>query len=70
MLIKVSNVRKIIHNRHMSVKPEALEILSRQIEYMVKIACARATEDRRKRIDTQDFIIQAVIDIKNKWGIS
>lgn len=69
MLIKASDVRKIVHDQKMSIRPQAIETLSRQVEYLVKIACARAHEDHRKRIDTQDFIIQTIIDMKNRRGI-
>jgi len=69
MLIKITDVKKIIHACNLAVKPEALETLSRQVEYLVRIACSRAKEDHRKRIDGQDFIVQAIIDIKTKRGI-
>lgn len=69
MFLKVSEVRKRFHANGVSVKPEAIETLNRQIGYLVDIACSRCKEDRRKRADSKDVIIQAVIDIKNKRGI-
>jgi hypothetical protein len=65
----VSEIKKIIHERGYSIKPEALDTLDRQIQNLILIAVSRAEEDRRKRIDCKDFIIDRIVEIKNKRGI-
>lgn len=69
MYLKASEVKKAVHAQGYRLREGALEALNRQVGYLVSIAIKRCNQDRRKGLESQDFVIQAVIDIKNKWGL-
>ena len=69
MYLKISEVKKTIHEQGFRIRGEALDALNRQIGYLVSIAIKRANQDRRSSVESQDFIHKAIIETKNKWGI-
>jgi len=62
-------VKKLIHDNKMRISPKAIDLTEREVEYVLKIAMARATQDRRRTVDAQDVLMEDVIKLKNKWGI-
>jgi len=69
MFLRVKDVKAKFHEYGMSVKPGAIESLNRQVGYLIGIAVSRAKEDKRRRVDSQDLIVDRVIELKNKRGV-
>lgn len=67
MLLNKLHVRAIAKKYGCSMNESVMDSLSRQVEHIVFIASKRALQDHRKRISNADVILQAVIDVKNKW---